>query len=55
MVTWTNNEQGAVESISLVGIDNDLAFAPSVDSVRSILYLLKQWNCLSITPLHSGF
>ena len=35
------DSQERVQSLSIVGIDNDLAFAPSADSVRTILYLLK--------------
>ena len=49
MVTLNRNQQGGVESLSLIGIDNDQIFAPE-EAVRTILYLLKPMN----TPLDSS-
>ena len=47
MVRVQKNESGGVESLYLIGIDNDLAFTPHEDSVRTILYLLE--------PMQSSF
>ncbi len=48
MVTLERDERDGVQSLSLVGIDNDLAFAPNENAVRTILYLLDQ-------PMHRPF
>lgn len=41
MVSIQKNEEGGVKSLSLVGIDNDLAFASSEERVSTMIYLLK--------------
>jgi hypothetical protein len=44
IVNFELNSDQSVDSVSLVGIDNDMAFANTEDGVRSIIYLLPQMN-----------
>ena len=40
IVKYKRNDIGSIEALSLVGIDNDLAFTPNPESVRTIIYLM---------------